>query len=120
MRAHRAAVRGRPQRGRLRPREHAGARLERHAAPGRARRPGLQELSAAKVVLVSLAEDENILPRFRAALAGDGFDVSFAHAVPAGPGIAGLAVAPPIRVTAEHVAALPDLRIVAAAAAGHD
>jgi D-3-phosphoglycerate dehydrogenase len=46
--------------------------------------------------------------------------VSFAHAVPAGPGIAGLAVAPPIRVTAEHVAALPDLRIVAAAAAGHD
>ena len=44
----------------------------------------------------------------------------FAHTVPAGPGIAGLAVAPPVRVTAEHVAALPDLRIVAAAAAGYD
>jgi D-3-phosphoglycerate dehydrogenase / 2-oxoglutarate reductase len=74
----------------------------------------------AKVVLVSLAEDENVLPRFRAALAGDGPDADFAHTVPAGPGIAGLAVAPPVRVTAGHVAALPDLRVVAAASAGYD
>jgi len=73
----------------------------------------------AKVVLVSLAEDENVLPRFRAAL-GEGRAARFAAAVPAGPDIVALAVAPPVRVTAAHVAALPGLRIVAAASAGYD
>ena len=65
-----------------------------------------------------------MFPRFRAAL-GDGsgacgVDAWFAAEVPAGPGIVALAVAPPVRVTAAHVAALPDLRLVAAASAGHD
>jgi D-3-phosphoglycerate dehydrogenase len=46
--------------------------------------------------------------------------VSFAHETPAGPDIVGLAVAPPIRVTAAHLAALPRLRIAAAASAGFD
>jgi D-3-phosphoglycerate dehydrogenase / 2-oxoglutarate reductase len=50
----------------------------------------------------------------------DAYDVGFAHQVPVGPDIVGLAVAPPIRVTAAHVAALPALRIAAAAATGYD
>jgi len=45
---------------------------------------------------------------------------TFAATVPAGPDIVALAVAPPVRVTAAHVAALPGLRIVAAASAGYD
>jgi len=86
-----------------------------------------------RVVLVSLAEDEDVLPHFRAAFMGalDSADataydataayaVSFAHATPAGPDIVGLAVAPPIRLTAAHLAALPGLRIAAAASAGFD
>jgi D-3-phosphoglycerate dehydrogenase len=119
----------------------------RHAPPGRAPVPGLQGLNAisegraGRVVLVSRAEDENILLRFRAAFtrafdesvdkssgapAGQAcahhcaYRVGFAHAVPAGPGIVGLAVAPPVRVTAAHVAALPGLRIAAAASTGYD
>jgi D-3-phosphoglycerate dehydrogenase len=46
--------------------------------------------------------------------------VSYAHQVPADPGIVGLALAPPLRLTAAHVAALPGLRIAAAAATGYD
>jgi D-3-phosphoglycerate dehydrogenase len=46
--------------------------------------------------------------------------VSFARATPTGPDIVGLAVAPPIRLTAAHLAALPALRIAAAASAGFD
>jgi len=46
--------------------------------------------------------------------------VGFAHETPAGPGIVGLAVAPPVRLTAAHLAALPVLRIAAAASAGYD
>jgi D-3-phosphoglycerate dehydrogenase len=46
--------------------------------------------------------------------------VGFADETPAGPGIVGLAVAPPVRVTAAHLAALPGLRIAAAASAGYD
>jgi D-3-phosphoglycerate dehydrogenase len=46
--------------------------------------------------------------------------VGFAHQTPAGPGIVGLAVAPPIRLTAAHLASLPGLRIAAAASAGFD
>jgi len=46
--------------------------------------------------------------------------VGFAHQTPAGPDIVGLAVAPPIRLTAGHLAALPRLRIAAAASAGYD
>jgi D-3-phosphoglycerate dehydrogenase len=85
-----------------------------------------------RVVLVSLAEDEDVLPHFRAAFlgafgsAGDaghdgtGYAVDFARSTPTGPDIVGLAVAPPIRLTAAHLAALPALRIAAAAAAGFD
>ncbi len=40
--------------------------------------------------------------------------------MPAGPDIVGLAVAPPIRLTAAHLAALPGLRVVAAVSAGVD
>jgi D-3-phosphoglycerate dehydrogenase / 2-oxoglutarate reductase len=46
--------------------------------------------------------------------------VGYAHQVPADPGIVGLAVAPPVRVTAADVAALPALRIAAAASTGYD
>jgi len=46
--------------------------------------------------------------------------VAFAREMPAGPDIVGLAVAPPIRVTAAHLATLPGLRVVAAASAGFD
>jgi D-3-phosphoglycerate dehydrogenase len=46
--------------------------------------------------------------------------VGFVHAVPADPAIVGLALAPPLRLTAAHVAALPGLRIVAAASTGYD
>lgn len=46
--------------------------------------------------------------------------MGFAHQTPAGPGIVGLAVAPPIRLTAAHLASLPGLRIAAAASAGFD
>ena len=46
--------------------------------------------------------------------------MSYAHQVPADPGIVGLALAPPLRLTAAHVAALPGLRIAAAAATGYD
>jgi D-3-phosphoglycerate dehydrogenase len=46
--------------------------------------------------------------------------VTFAHQTPAGPDIVGLAVAPPIRLTAAHLAALPALRVAAAASAGFD
>jgi len=79
-----------------------------------------------RVVLVSLAEDEDVLPHFRAAFLGAldsvgvGYAVSFARATPTGPDIVGLAVAPPIRLTAAHLAALPALRIAAAASAGFD
>jgi len=82
-----------------------------------------------RVVLVSLAEDEDVLPHFRAAFLGAldsaddadvGYAVSFAHATPTGPDIVGLAVAPPKRLTAAHLAALPALRIAAAASAGFD
>jgi D-3-phosphoglycerate dehydrogenase / 2-oxoglutarate reductase len=82
-----------------------------------------------RVVLVTLARDERISVRFRAAFAAearaggldpDGYDVGVARDVPAGPGVVGLAVAPPTPVTAAHLAALPDLRIAAAASAGHD
>ena len=79
-----------------------------------------------RIVLVSLAEDEDVLPRFRAAFAAalDGpaglYEVDFAHQTPAGPDIAGLAVAPPLRLTAAHLAALPGLRVAAAASAGVD
>jgi D-3-phosphoglycerate dehydrogenase / 2-oxoglutarate reductase len=40
--------------------------------------------------------------------------------VPSGPGVVGLAIAPPLRLTAGHVAALPALRVAAAAATGYD
>jgi D-3-phosphoglycerate dehydrogenase len=40
--------------------------------------------------------------------------------VPSGPDVVGLAIAPPLRVTAADVAALPALRVVAAAATGYD
>jgi D-3-phosphoglycerate dehydrogenase / 2-oxoglutarate reductase len=79
-----------------------------------------------RVVLVSLAEDEDVLPRFRAAFTAalpagaPRYDIGFAHRTPAGPGIVAVAVAPPIRVTVAHLAALPDLRVAAAASAGHD
>ncbi len=76
-----------------------------------------------KVFLVSLAEDADILPRFRAACTATGaapYDIEFADQVPVGPGIVGLAVAPPVQLTAGHLAALPDLRVVGAAAAGYD
>ena len=46
--------------------------------------------------------------------------MGFAHEVPADPAIVGLALAPPLRLTAAHVAALPGLRIAAAAATGYD
>jgi len=46
--------------------------------------------------------------------------VAYAHQVPADPAIIGLALAPPLRLTAAHVAALPGLRIAVAAAAGYD
>jgi D-3-phosphoglycerate dehydrogenase len=46
--------------------------------------------------------------------------VGYAHQVPADPGIVGLALAPPLRLTAAHVAALPGLRIAVAAATGYD
>jgi D-3-phosphoglycerate dehydrogenase / 2-oxoglutarate reductase len=46
--------------------------------------------------------------------------VGYAHQVPAGPDIVGLALAPPLRLTAAHVAALPALRVAAAAATGYD
>lgn len=106
--------------------------MGRHAPAGRAPVPGLQGLSgiagnrAGRVVLVSLAEDENVLPRFRAAFTralDDGagpYEVGFAHQTPAGPAIVGLAVAPPLRLAAAHLAALPGLRVVAAASAGFD
>jgi D-3-phosphoglycerate dehydrogenase / 2-oxoglutarate reductase len=82
-----------------------------------------------RVVLVTLARDENIALRFRAAFAAearatgldpDNYDVGVAREIPAGLRVVGLAVAPPTRVTAAHLAALPDLRIAAAASAGHD
>jgi D-3-phosphoglycerate dehydrogenase len=50
----------------------------------------------------------------------DAYHVGYAHQVPTGPDIVGLAVAPPARLTAAHVAGLPALRIAAAAAAGYD
>jgi D-3-phosphoglycerate dehydrogenase / 2-oxoglutarate reductase len=46
--------------------------------------------------------------------------VGYARQVPAGPGIVGLALAPPLALTAAHVAALPGLRIVVAASTGYD
>jgi D-3-phosphoglycerate dehydrogenase / 2-oxoglutarate reductase len=49
-----------------------------------------------------------------------GYDVGHSHEPPAGPDVVGLAIAPPLRLTAAHVAALPGLRIAAAASAGHD
>jgi D-3-phosphoglycerate dehydrogenase len=49
-----------------------------------------------------------------------GYEVSFARETPTGPDIVGLAVAPPIRLTAAHLAGLPGLRIAAAASAGYD
>jgi D-3-phosphoglycerate dehydrogenase len=80
-----------------------------------------------RVYLVSLAEDADVLPRFRAAFTKAfhgadpaAYDVEFAHQTPVGPGIAGIAIAPPVTLTAAHLAALPDLRIAAVAAAGHD
>jgi D-3-phosphoglycerate dehydrogenase len=50
----------------------------------------------------------------------DAYHVGYAHQVPTGPDIVGLAVAPPVRLTTAHVAALPALRIAAAAATGYD
>jgi D-3-phosphoglycerate dehydrogenase len=78
-----------------------------------------------RVFLVSLAEDADLLPLFRAAftaalLSPARFDVGFAHQVPAGPGIVGLAVAPPVELAAGQLAALPGLRAVAAVSAGYD
>lgn len=77
--------------------------------------------------LVSLAEDADVLPRFRAAFAkafskggAAAYDIGFAHETPAGPGIVGIAIAPPVTLTAAHLAALPDLRIAAVASAGYD
>jgi len=101
----------------------------------RAPLPGLPELTAAeprggsRVVLVSLAHDDYVLPRFRAAFtravsAGGQdphrYDVDFSHEVPVGDAVAGLAVAPPVRLTAAHLDGLPGLRVAAAVAAGHD
>ena len=93
----------------------------------------MTETPNGRVVLVSRAQDENILLRFRAAfrqaqaeLAAaapgqpDRYQVGFAHAIPADPDLVGLSVAPPLRLTAAHVAALPRLRVVAAASTGHD
>ncbi|HEX3715816.1 MAG TPA: NAD(P)-dependent oxidoreductase [Trebonia sp.] len=82
-----------------------------------------------RVVLVSRAPDGDVLPRFRAAFAGalgaaghdpGRYEVGFSGHVPAGPAVVGLAVAPPIRVTARQLAALPGLRVAAAASAGYD
>jgi lactate dehydrogenase-like 2-hydroxyacid dehydrogenase len=80
-----------------------------------------------RVFLVSLAEDADVLPRFRAAFAkafaqGDAraYDIEFAHETPAGPGIVGIAIAPPVTLTAAHLATLPHLRIAAVASAGYD
>ncbi|MGD0700211.1 MAG: NAD(P)-dependent oxidoreductase [Trebonia sp.] len=46
--------------------------------------------------------------------------MGFAHEPPAGPDVVGLAIAPPLRLTAAHIAALPGLRIAAAASTGYD
>ena len=46
--------------------------------------------------------------------------MGFAREMPVGPDIVGLAIAPPTRVTAAHVAALPCLRVAAAASTGYD
>ena len=81
------------------------------------------------MVLVTRAGDEEILPRFQAAFTqafesgrgrSDAYDVDVAARIPAGPDVVGLAVTPPTRLTANHVAALPSLRIVAVASAGYD
>lgn len=86
-------------------------------------------MSRSRVVLVSLAEDEDVLPRFSAAFAaaltaagGDPADyaVTFAQQPPSGPGVVGIAAVPPVPFTAAHLAALPDLRTVAVASAGYD
>jgi D-3-phosphoglycerate dehydrogenase len=50
----------------------------------------------------------------------DGYELGFSHQVPSGPAVVGLAVAPPVRITPEHLAALPGLRVAAAASAGYD
>jgi D-3-phosphoglycerate dehydrogenase len=50
----------------------------------------------------------------------DAYELGFSHHVPAGPAVAGIAVAPPVRVTADHLTALPGLRVAAAASAGYD
>jgi D-3-phosphoglycerate dehydrogenase / 2-oxoglutarate reductase len=82
-----------------------------------------------RVVLVSRAPDGDVLPCFAAAFAGalgaaghdpGRYDVGFSHSTPAGPAVVGIAVAPPVRVTAHHLAALPGLRVAAAASAGYD
>jgi D-3-phosphoglycerate dehydrogenase / 2-oxoglutarate reductase len=90
--------------------------------------PGVPH-SPGQVVLVSQAKDGNILPRFQAAFTDaaravghdpGNYQVGYSHEIPTGPGIAAVAVAPPIRLTAAHLKALPALRVVAAASAGHD
>ncbi len=131
---------GSPEQRRLQQRRRAQPRLGRHAPPGRAPLPGLQGLTAiaekpvapgraGRVVLVTRAGDEEILPRFRAAFTqafepepgrSDAYDVDVAPKIPAGPDVVGLAVTPPAQLTAAHVAALPGLRIVAVASAGYD
>ena len=69
------------------------------------------------------------MPRFQAAFThafesergrSDAYDVDVASEIPVGPDVVGLAVTPPTRLTASHVAALPGLRIVAVASAGYD
>ena len=73
LRVHRPPVRGQPGPRRLQQRRRAQPGLGRHAPPGRAPVPGLQGLTAiserhgGRVVLVSRAQDEDILLRFRAA-----------------------------------------------------
>jgi D-3-phosphoglycerate dehydrogenase / 2-oxoglutarate reductase len=69
------------------------------------------------------------MPRFGDAFAAavragghqpDGYELDYSHRAPAGPAVVGIAVAPPVRVTAEHLTALPGLRVAAAASAGYD
>jgi D-3-phosphoglycerate dehydrogenase len=82
--------------------------------PGRA--PGA---GARRVILVTVVGGARALGSFRAAL-GDNFDTELSPTAPRGDGIAALAVSPSVRLTAGDVAALPDLRVVAATSAGYD
>jgi D-3-phosphoglycerate dehydrogenase len=82
--------------------------------PGRAPAAG-----ARRVILVTVLGGDRAFASFRAAL-GDDFDSELSPTAPRGHGIAALAVSPSVRLTSGDVAALPDLRVVAATSAGYD